>query len=224
MNETIEAMAALEAMDTPEAADLFWSTFFDPEWELSDLEAIETLRARAGGPRQASGLLSIERATVISGDLIVAGDLDVNGHTLVLGDLRCSGYLFTGIHTCLIVTGAVEARAINALRSYWLVGGPIAAPLIWLGTYGMVLHRAAMRARLLVEEMELERHEDSGPVQAETRIVSDYVTDDEAALAQLAALLVPEAYRNDEGDVDAWELLRWASKGREVFKVPAAVG
>jgi hypothetical protein len=166
--------------------------------------------------RTERGLVKIDDATVVTGDLIIEGDLEMNGRLVVLGSLRCTGFVFTGIHCSLVVRGDVSARAVEAMRSYWLIGGSISAETAWLSTYGFLKLGGELRARLLVVQMYFDLGD--AKVAAETRIDTDYLPKDAAARARLDAVLDTRELVDDEGDFDNWALLRAMSKGTNVFR------
>lgn len=217
--DTAEQLLDLETLAGEAAAELFWSRYIDPDdYDLSAIEALDALRPAAQESKHAVGLTSLPPNTLIAGDLRVTGDLEVNDHLAVLGDLECSGYIYTNVHCCLVVAGSIRAAAAQSLRSYWLVGGSIQVPLLWAGTYGTLLHRGPLEARLLVEEMEHERGEECGPLQVQHHVVSSYVAEDLDAQRQLEALLRPEARIDGENPIDVWQLLRTASTGAPLFR------
>ncbi len=151
------------------------------------------------------------------GDLIVDGDLECLSHTLVLGSVRCTGYVYSGIHDCLIVAGDLEGRALEALRSYWVIGGSIRAETTWLSTYGSLNQRGSIRTRLLVVQQYfgLLRDED---IVADARIETDYLPRDEAARRRLAEVIDVEGLLDSDGQFDSWELLRRVARGERVFR------
>jgi hypothetical protein len=117
----------------------------------------------------------------------------------------------------LVVTGDLEGRALEALRSYWLIGGNIAAETAWLSTYGLLFQRGDLRTRLLVLQQHFEvRHTRS--VEAATRIETDYLPKDAAAQAKLAELLQIEGLTGEDGQLDSWALLDAVSRGEPVFR------
>jgi hypothetical protein len=192
----------------------------DPgEWDARTFAALDALHGTRRVARTERGVLKIERPTVIPGDLVVEGDLECLSHTLVVGDVRCTGYVFSGIHDCLIVAGDLTARALEAQRSYWIVGGSIEAETIWLSTYGSLHQRGEIRARLLMLQMYFELQHDVG-VHAGTRIETDYLPDDEAARARLREAIDVEGLLDPDGDFDSWALLRRVARGERVFRDP----
>jgi hypothetical protein len=207
---------------TDNTASAMWDVLCDPDdWNLDELfGALAPLDALSPGPRREKGLVRLDQTTVVWGDLVVDGDLEVLSHTLVLGDVRCTGYIYSGIHDCFIVAGDVKARAIEALRSYWLVDGSIDTQTAWLATYGFLNQRSTLRARLLVLEMYFELQHDE--VVAETRIETDYLPNDEAARTTLARVIDLEGLIDDKHVVDTWELLRRVARGKPVFRAPAS--
>jgi hypothetical protein len=167
--------------------------------------------------RSERGLVKLDDATVVTGDLIIDGDLEMNGRLVVLGSLRCTGFVFTGIHCSLVVRGDVSARAVEAMRSYWLIGGSITTETAWLSTYGFLKLGGELRARLLVAQQYFDL--DGAPnIVTETRIDTDYLPKDAAARAKLDAVLDTTGLVDNEGDFDNWALLRAMSKGANVFR------
>lgn len=208
------------ALTSEQAAGLLWNELMDPgEWGAKTLGAIDALRALPRTERAERGVLKIERPTVIPGDLVIDGDLECLSHTLVVGDVRCTGYVLSGIHDCLIVGGDVAARALEAQRSYWLVGGSLEAETIWFSTYGSLCQRGEVRARLLMLQMYFELQHDTG-IHADTRIETDYLPDDAAALERLRATIDVDGLLDANGDVDSWALMRRVARGERVFREP----
>jgi len=190
----------------------------DPDdYELEELDALRGLLPLATLARSESGQISLD-GVVVAGDLHIDGNLDIHGHVVVLGNLTCTGYLMSWVHCCVVVLGDVKAAAIAATRSYWLVDGDIASPVVWWSTYGLALHRGAIHTQLYVEDHYFERVDDCGAIEAPTQIVSEYVAKDETAITKLEALVRPEALRDEDGDIDSWQLLRAVSEGMPIFR------
>ena len=189
--------------------------FSDPD--DYDLEALANTAVSERVDRHEHGLVELDGETVVTGDLVIEGDLELNGHLLVLGSLRCSGFVFTGIHCCLVVKGDVTARAVEALRSYWLVGGSITSETAWLSTYGFLMLGGELRTQLLVVQQYFELRDDPAIV-ARMRIDTDYLSKDLAAKARLDEVLLTSEMLDDDGDFDSWALLRKMSRGDRVFR------
>jgi hypothetical protein len=203
---------------SPETTEALIDALTDPDdWEPEGFAVLDRLRLAAGAPRTEHGVVRFERPTVIFGDLVVDGDLECLSHTVVLGDVRCSGYLYSGIHDCVIIAGDLEARSLEALRSYWVIGGSITAETIWLSTYGFLQQRGAVRTRLLMLEMYFELRNEEG-VEAETRISTDYLPDDPVALARLQEVVDTGALLGDDGTLESWQLLKRVARGEPVFR------
>lgn len=203
---------------SPEATDALIDALTDPDdWDSEGFAVLDRLRAVAGVPRIEHGVVRFEKPTVVYGDLVVDGDLECLCHTVVLGDVRCSGYLYSGIHDCLIVAGDLEARSLEALRSYWAIAGSITAETIWLSTYGALQQRGRVRTRLLMLEMYFELRNEEG-VEAETRISTDYLPDDPVARARLEEVLDTRILLGDDGTFQSWELLKRVARGVPVFR------
>lgn len=198
------------------APETLWDVLCDPDnWDLETLGALETLSRSA--PRSERGLVKLEKPTVVLGDLVVDGDLECLSHTLVLGNLHCKGYLYSGIHGCLIVGGDLTARSLEATRSYWLVGGSLEAETMWLSTYGFLLQRGELRTRLLMLQMSFELRNDVG-IHAATRIETEYLPEDEPARTRLREVLAIDDLLDTDGDFDSWTLLRRVARGERVFR------
>ena len=211
-------VAGTRVLGTDEATEALIDAVSDPDdWELDELRATLAPLAAHATPRSETGTVAFEEGTVVIGDLVVDGNLECNAHTLVVGNLRCSGYLYTGIHCCLIVTGDVDAAAIDALRSYWSIGGSIRAESAWFSTYGFLEQGGELRARLVVAEQyfELKRAE---RVSAGTRIDTNHLPDDPDASRRLAEVIDVEAMLDDKQQFDRWELLRRIARGAPVFR------
>jgi hypothetical protein len=202
---------------TPELEALA-SSFSDPddydleafdELELGDTEIID---------RRESGLVKLDMQTVVTGDFVIDGDLELNGHLLVLGSLRCTGFMFTGIHSCLVVRGDVTARAVEAWQSYWLINGSITTETAWLSNEGFLMLGGELHARLLVVEMYFDLVNDP-VVTAKTRIDTEYLREDEKAQQQLRAVLDTSKLRDPNWEFDSWALLRAMSRGDTVFRL-----
>ena len=206
------------AQGSEAATQALWDVLCDPDdWEDATFASIEALRRWATGPRTERGLVRFTTPTVVYGDLIVEGDLECTCHVLVLGHLRCTGFVFTEIHDCLIVAGDLEARALEALRSYWVVAGDVRADTLWLSTYGFLHQRGAVHTQLLVLQQYFELRNDVG-IHATTRIETDYLPDDPAAKARLREVLDVEPLLDDTGELDSWALLRAVSRGDQVLR------
>jgi len=221
LDQTVARFLAGElSLDSEQAAGVLWDVLMDPgEWDARTFAALDALHGAARVARTERGVLKIERSTVIPGDLVIDGDLECLSHTLVVGDVRCTGYVFSGIHDCLIVAGDLTARALEAQRSYWLVCGSIEAETIWLSTYGSLCQRGEIRARLLMLQMYFELQHDVG-VHAGTRIETDYLPDDEVARARLREAIDVEGLLDPDGDFDSWALLHCVARGERVFRDP----
>jgi hypothetical protein len=180
---------------------------FEQFEEVGDFEPVD---------RTERGLVKLDGSTVVTGDFVIDGDLEMNGHLVVLGSLRCTGFLFTGIHCCLVVRGDVAARAVEALRSYWLIGGSITTDTAWFSTYGFLKLRGTLHTRLLVVQQYFDLGDPA--VVAEVRIDTDYLPKDPAARAKLDSILDTRDLVDNEGDFDSWALLRKSSRGENVFK------
>ncbi len=203
-------------------AEALLDLVYDPDdWCPELLAALARLAPLRRPPDRRAGLVQFERPTVIAGDLLVDGDLECLSHTLVLGDLRCTGYVFTGIHDCLCVTGDLAAAALEAQRSYWFIGGATSATTTWLSTYGTAAFTGPVRTRLLVLQMFAEL---VAPVElhVETRIDTDYLPDDPAARARLAEAIDVDTCLDEDGQLDSCELTRRVARGLPVFRQPAS--
>lgn len=194
----------------------------DPDdWDLEELRATLAPLAAHAATRNESGTLAFEDGAVVIGDLVIDGNLECNAHTLVVGNVRCSGYVYTGIHCCLVVTGDVDARGIDALRSYWSIGGSVRAETAWFSTYGFLEQGGELRARLVVAEQYFELKCPERVV-AGTRIDTEYLPKDAEASRRLAEVIDVDGmvHENADGEkqFDRWELLRRVARGTPVFR------
>jgi hypothetical protein len=190
-----------------EIVDTYWDC---DDWNDDTLDLLAASRV-PGFVRHETGVVRFEEPTIVAGDLVVDGDLECLSHSFVLGNLTCTGYVYSGIHDSVVVCGDVTARAIDALRSYWLVGGTLTATTAWYSMYGRLHGFGELRAGLLV----LEKFDLLGPVavHATTRIETEGLDRDPAALAALAEVVDLDRIRDAEGNVSSWELLRLVARG-----------
>jgi hypothetical protein len=135
----------------------------------------------------------------------------------VIGSLECTDYVYTGIHSCLVVRKNFAARAVDVLRSYWLIGGDVTVESAWLSTYGFLKLRGTMRTRLLVVQQNFELC-DEPTIEATIRVDTEYLPKDPASRAALDAALVTDELLDPERDIDSWALLRAVGRGKTVFR------
>jgi len=208
------------SLASSEHTDALWDDLCGvSEWtpQLSLYGQLDALQALAGSPTTHQGLLEIEEPTVITGDLIVEGNLECHSHTLVLGSVRCTGYVYSGVHDSLIVAGDVAAAGLEALRSNWHVGGSMTAETTWLSSYGTLSLRGALRTRLLVVQQSFEIL-GTPVIETGTRIDTDYLPKDADARARLNAVITIDDCLDGDGEFDSFALLRHVAAGKQIFR------